>query len=257
MPYFENFNILLGGNCLSTAEDLAAWLSTTQDFPLFAKPAHGGFGRGTYLIEGHDAETGSLRLSGVGLVSLKDFVATLGNPAGLGYLFQEVLKPHPALATLTCERLSTVRVLTLAESNQQVSIYRSIWKVPRQANIIDNFESGTTGNLLGQVEIASGRVVRVIQGYGLELLALDRHPDSGLQFCNLTLPDWQELKALAVTCAQLMPEFKFQHWDMAITDRGPIPLEVNLFTSGGTELSQLVEQRGLLEDRLLAVCRAS
>jgi len=50
----------------------------------------------------------------------------------------------------------------------------------------------------------------------------------------------------------LLPDFGFQHWDVALSDQGAALLEINLFSAGGAELSQLVEGRGLLEPRLLA-----
>lgn len=241
-----------GMSCISTAENLVDWLRACRTFPLVAKPIHGGFGRGVYLLEAYDHAVDELMLAGVGRMATEKFVAGLTDPEGLGYLFQEALNPHPALAEINCRRLSTVRVMTLTEPDGGISIYRAVWKIPRRGNVIDNFESGTTGNLLGRIEMDSGQILKVIQGFGLERQFLEVHPDSGLSFLGLELPDWQELKNLTIASARLMPEFRFQHWDMAITDRGPIPLEVNMFAAGGTELSQIVEQRGLLEERLMA-----
>ena len=245
-----------GGGCarLSKPEDLAAWLRACTAFPLFLKPVHSGFGRGTALIEGYDPARDALRLAPGRSQALSDFVAGLTNPAGMGLLVQECLPGAPELDALLSGRLSTLRVMTLDEG-QGPSIYRAIWKLPRAHNIVDNFESGTLGNLLAGVDLQNGHVTRVIQGYGLALHELERHPDSGLPFAGLSVPGWAALCETTLRAARLLPGLRFQHWDVAVSARGAVPLEVNLFEAGGTELSQLVEHRGLLEPRLLAQCR--
>ncbi|MBI3367029.1 MAG: hypothetical protein HY021_00815, partial [Burkholderiales bacterium] len=199
----------------------------------------------------------TLLLAGAEPVTVTGFIAGLANLGQRGYLFQEALAPHPALAALQCGRLSSLRVMTLSDGRSAPQIYRAIWKVPRRANIVDNFEGGRLGNLLGQVDLSSGRVLRVIQGHGLNLRPAERHPDSHLPFANLVLPDWQSLIDITLEAAGLLPGFRFQHWDIALTDRGPVPLEINLFAGGGNELSQLIDGYGLLEPRLLAIVRAA
>lgn len=246
----------LAADPLATPEALRDWLKTCTDYPLFAKPVHAGFGRGAYWLQGLDASGEKLVLGLTGAcVPIVDWVASLENPEGLGYLFQSALTPHPDLAELQSGRLSGLRVMVLHEAGRGPCIYRAVWKVPRIFNIIDNFESGTLGNLLAAVDVEDGRVIRVIQGYGLSLRKLENHPDSGVPFADLVLPDWSDLKAIVLKAAALLPDFKFQHWDVALTDRGPVLIEINLFSAGGTELSQLVEGRGLLEPRLLACNR--
>ena len=47
--------------------------------------------------------------------------------------------------------------MVLQEKGAEPCIYRAVWKVPRRFNIIDNFESGTLGNLLAAVDIDTGR----------------------------------------------------------------------------------------------------
>ena len=240
---------------LEQADALADWLRRCSDYPLFAKPAHAGFGRGVHLIEGYRAADDHLLLAQGQVMPARDFVATLPNPGQRGYLFQQALSPHAALAALQCRRLSSLRVMTLAPPGGPPEIYRAVWKLPRRHNIIDNFESGSTGNLLAAVDLRDGRVLRVIEGFGLGLRELQSHPDSGLPFEGLVLPDWPALRSTTLAVAALLPGLRFQHWDIALSEAGPVPLEVNLFAAGGTELSQLVEQRGLLEPRLLALCK--
>ncbi|MDM4765439.1 sugar-transfer associated ATP-grasp domain-containing protein [Pelomonas sp. SE-A7] len=237
-----------------SAAELADWLRQNRSFPLFLKPVHGGFGRGAALIEGYVPEADQLLLDGGRRVSVGEFVASLLNLAGQGLLIQECMAGVSCFEALLSGRLSTLRVMTLDEG-QGPRIFRAIWKLPRAHNIVDNFESGTLGNLLAAVDLDTGRVKRVIQGFGLGLRELDRHPDSGLSVEGLTIPDWGAVCDTTLQAARLLPGLRFQHWDVALAAQGPTPIEVNLFAAGGAELSQLVEQRGLLEPRLLAQCR--
>ncbi len=247
---------VLAAECLASPEALQAWLRTRASFPIFAKPVHAGFGRGACWIQGLDANRERLVLGPGGEhVPIAEWIAGLANPEGMGYLFQQALLPHAELAELQCGRLSSLRVMVLQEAGRGPCVYRAVWKVPRVFNIIDNFESGSLGNLLGAVDVDDGKVLRVVQGYGMALQELACHPDSGLPFADLILPDWGELKDTVLKAAKLLPGFRFQHWDVALTDHGPVLIEINLFSAGGTELSQLAEGRGLLEPRLLACNR--
>lgn len=240
---------------LSTPRALADWLLGEARLPLFVKPAHSGFGRGTHLIRERSAPARMLVMDDGQALPVDAFVDRLPNPKLRGTLLQTPLRPHAELAALQCQRLSTLRMMTLTLPGNAPLLYRAVWKVPRRCNIIDNYECGTTGNLLGQVDAASGRVLRVVQGHGMASRELDRHPDSGLPFAGTTLPDWSAAVAVVLRAAQLLPALRFQHWDIALTDAGAVPLEVNLFAAGGTELSQVVDGRGLLEHALLALNR--
>lgn len=246
---------LPGCRSLSDPTALAQWLRGEARYPLFMKPAHAGFGRGALWLEGWDADADLIDLQPAGRQSPDQLAAGLNNPERLGYLVQDALLGDPALAPLLGPRPSGLRVMVLFEPGKGPQIYRAVWKIPRRRNIVDNFESGTLGNLLGAVDLDSGRVRRVVQGYGLAMREPSHHPDSGVPLSGIQLPHWSRVREITLAAAQLLPDLRFQHWDVALTDRGPILLEVNLFAAGGTELSQLVEGRGLLESRLLRACR--
>ena len=241
--------------CFSFPEELADWLRNDAVYPLFAKPAHAGFGRGAVLIEAYSQGNDTLVLADREPMRVARFVAELPNPEARGIVFQELMRPDPALAELQCGRVSTLRMMTLLDGGSSPSLYRAVWKLPRRHNIVDNFERGSLGNLLGQIDLASGRVLRVIDGIGLEQRELDRDPDSGLPFEGLVLPGWPLVCDVMSRVAGLMPGFRFQHWDLALTDRGPVPLEIKLYASGGTDFSQIADRRGLLEPRLLQAVR--
>jgi len=44
---------------------------------------------------------------------------------------------------------------------------------------------------------------------------------------DFVLPDWAEALALCRRAAAMVPLMRMQHWDIALTNRGPCLLEVN------------------------------
>ena len=51
--------------------------------------------------------------------------------------------------------------------------------------------------------------------------------------------------ALATAAARLLPGIRTQSWDIALTDAGPVPLEVNF--GGDLNLTQLASGAGVLD----------
>ena len=55
-------------------------------------------------------------------------------------------------------------------------IIRACWKIPAGVNMADNY--WRAGNLLAQIDMHSGRVLRVSSGAGLDVRCHDAHPDT-------------------------------------------------------------------------------
>jgi len=245
-----------GVPAFETAAGLAAHLRNGIDYPFFGKPVHAGFGNGAALALEYARERDSIVLDGVGPVAVGAFVGGLSAHRADGYLFQKPVKPHPELAEACAQRLTTVRAMVLADADGP-HLYRAIWKIPRAASIVDNFRKGTTGTMLGHVDVESGEVLRVTRGYGLALESVRDHPDTGLALAGRRLPDWEAFRRITLAAARALPGLRFQHWDIALAADGPVALEINLFAGGGTETSQIVAGVGLLEPRLIALCEAA
>jgi hypothetical protein len=158
-----------------------------------------------------------------------------------------MLRPHPELAALCGPRLSTVRLIVLLEQGEP-ALFRALWKIPVGDNPADNF--WRPGNLLAGLDAESGRVVRVIQGTGADQAELERHPDTEQPLIGVRLPDWAPLVALSLKAARAFPGLRMQAWDIALTERGPVLVEVNI--GGDFNLPQLAHGRGLMDERFQA-----
>ena len=237
---------------LHDANDAEAYLRDPAHLPLFIKPIHGAHGRNAFSVRSTTPDQKNLVLASGTSVSLADFVTGLATRERGGWLFQEQLKTDDRIGLFSGNRLTSLRVIVVftSEGPEPVS---GVWKIPTGTNVTDNFSVGRTGNLIAGIEIKTGRILRMVQGIGWENLTLTHHPDSGIDidgagFVDRCLPDWDAAKTLCVKYAALFPGLRLQHWDIALTDRGPVILEINV--DGGMRTHQIVQQRGIVGPEL-------
>ena len=69
------------------------------------------------------------------------------------------------------------------------------------------------------------------------------HPDSGCQILGMQIPRWDELRALGLELAAVLPEQKYISWDFALTDDGWVVVEGNC--AGQFVCPQLTTLQGL------------
>ena len=86
-----------------------------------------------------------------------------------------------------------------------------------------------------------------MQGTGVGMAVNGGHPDTGRPIVGTAIPDWAALVALAKEASRLLPGIRTQSWDIAVSDAGPVPLEVNF--GGDLNLAQLAHGAGVLDHR--------
>ncbi|MFQ5635741.1 MAG: sugar-transfer associated ATP-grasp domain-containing protein, partial [Gammaproteobacteria bacterium] len=224
--------VRLGGSA-----DVIRYLSDTGDYPLFVKPVRGAHGREAVAIRGISADGTRLELLSGTRLSTVGFAESMARAPGKGYLLQELLRTHARVGDICGDRLTSLRfVVLLAEDGPR--ILSVVWRVPTGTNVTDNFNVGFSGNLVARVDPATGGVAGIVQGAGWDVRPVDRHPDTGAVFAGLRLPDWERARALCTEYAAHFPDLRLQHWDIALTDRGPTILELNV--AGGLRTHQIV-----------------
>jgi hypothetical protein len=242
-----------GAAALRSPGELGEFLRSAP-YPMFAKPNMGTLGRGAVALTSFESVSDELCLASGERVAVSVFVDRLSKQDD-STVFQELVRPHPATRRVCGDRLSTVRVLVLLGADGPI-LHRAVWRVPVGQNMVDNFSHGHLGNLLGAVNVSDGAVVRVIGGTGLGMREMERHPDTGCGFAGLVLPDWH---AVAETCRRasaVMSGMRIQNWDVALSDRGPLLMEVNF--RGDLDLTQLAGGIGVADadwHRFMDACR--
>ena len=120
----------------------------------------------------------------------------------------------------------------------------------------DNFYAGSSGNLVGQIDLDSGLIKRVV-GVILEQSEVTVHPDTKEPLKDFILPHWRDIVKVCLTAAAAFPGLRFQHWDIAICSRGPVILELN--SNGGLAMAHLAHRSGIYDAQfgalLSGLCR--
>jgi hypothetical protein len=232
-----------GATELRTATELARFFREGTGYPVFGKPFDGMFSVGSARFDSYDAATDCLSLH-TGAASVDDVVNELARYMRRGYLLQEVKHPDPRLHAVCGDRLGCLRVVVLLGPDGP-EIFRALWKVPTGSHVADNF--WRTGNMLAAIDIATGRITRVVTGVGPDQREVDRHPDSGAMILGTVFPQWERVKTVCLTTATALPGLAMQAWDVAVCTDGPVVIEANV--GGDFNLPQLAMGAGLLDER--------
>jgi Sugar-transfer associated ATP-grasp len=211
---------------IDTMDGLEAFVTQSMPFPMFIKPIHGSYGRGTFRLMSYDA-SGKYFMDAHGKkIPLAELMKACTTPQFSGMLFQTCLQPHDDVRHWTGDTTSCVRVIiALAASGPKV--HTAFWKIARAHNITDNFHMGSTGNLLAALNKATGRVERIVTGLWPGGKSLTHHPDTQQELLGKTLPEWQRAMDLCLSAATCFPGLKLQHWDVAFCRQGPVLMELN------------------------------
>ena len=225
---------------LASPAAVADWLRGEAPYPLIVKPIRGMYSRDVMLLEGFESDSDSLRLAGGGRRSVEEFAALCFQRRS-GYLFQELLRPHRAIRENISERICTLRIIVLSGQSDP-RLLLAVWKIALDGNIADNY--WREGNLLATLDQQSGAIVQCSTGLGPGYRTVERHPTTGRPFAGFKVPCYREAVDLALRASHAFCDIPVQAWDIALTDDGPVPLEVNVV--GSLFIPQLANQSGLL-----------
>jgi hypothetical protein len=224
------------------AAHLAEFLSDRANYPLFGKPTESQQSLGSIALKEYLADARSVKTFDEKIIPVEQFIQNIATHYKEGYLFQRFTPSHRAIREICGDRLATVRVLTI-RAGENPRVLRACWKIPVGSNIADNF--WRPGNILAELDLATGCVRRAITGTGPELAEQSRHPDTGATLVGFALPFWEQLMETAVEAARLMRHMPLIGWDMAVLDSGPVIVETNQMPD--FFLNQLADRRGILD----------
>lgn len=233
---------LPGAASLRTPADLAAWLRGPAGYPLFAKANGAAPGVGSASVSSYVAETDELEMGDGRRFAVDRFVAEVERYFPQGYLIQARHEPHVAIRSLAGGVTSTVRLMVL-DLGEGPRLIRATWRAP----VSDRGADGAwRGDIMADVDPDAGVAVRAIRGRGPDRELVDVHPDTGRPIKGAQLPCWDEACALALQAAGAFPDLPLTGWNIAITDHGPIIVELEP-DGGDPAITQAASGRGLLD----------
>ncbi len=237
-----------GVKALRSPAALASWLRDEAPYPFFSKPSVSYRGYGNKLAKALDREADEIVFGDNVRVAVEQFAAQHGLESAPTLVFQNVMRPHPAIAALIGPRLATARFVVLNDTDTP-EVFRVGLRLPAGSSMVDNFRGGASGNMLARLDPDTGVIRDVLAGIGLKWRPIEAHPDTGAPFAGFQLPGWSDALALVLRASKHAPGLKIHNWDVAFTDQGPMIIEDNPF--GDFILAQVTAERGLATPRLL------
>ncbi len=220
--------------------DLKEFLESSNLYPIYGKPIRGIGSFGSFIITGTDGS--KIKLAQEEDISFELFFEKI--IGSRSYLLQEQLQNH-ALIKGFSKYLATVRTLNMVRENDILTPFTLI-KIPSPTSIADNY--WRSGNMMADIDPATGITRRAVTGKGIDLKEIEEHPETKARLVDLQLPDWQKLLKLNEKCAAIFAPVGYQSLDIALTNSGPVVVEVNL--GGGFDLPQLASGSGFLTDEV-------
>ena len=136
------------------------------------------------------------------------------------------------MARLNESSVNTLRVQTLLDRDGTVKILSTIVRMGIGGATVDNASIG--GITCGVTE--TGRLKSV--AYNIEGRKYDSHPDTGLHFEDITIPNYDSVLSMVKEVHPKVPWFRLVAWDIALDEEDqPILLEFN--TNGELGFLQL------------------
>jgi hypothetical protein len=143
-------------------------------------------------------------------------------------IFESVVRQTKQFAAFNESSVNTVRFMTTLYPDGSARVIATWMKFGRVGKCVDNAGSG--GNVDAAVDVETGRIYNVVQFDGWRKdKEIECHPDSGSQLNGVYIDNWQSIKEEVIKFQQAFPYCKAPGWDIAITDEGPVVIEVNDF----------------------------
>lgn len=222
--YHRDFGMLRDGGALRTLDQVRKlYLDAGDDLVL--KPVDEGMGAGVSVTSQYDQAKDTLSVNGKKNIPLTEFAAFLDDRQ-CSWVVQPRIRQHGDMATLHPSSLNTIRMVTLIDDNNAITPQFAILRMGAGCGSIDN---SSAGGIFSVVNIDTG-----VAGKGQKMqpwLTYPEHPDTGMAINGFKVPFWEEVRTLAVSAHAVLPYPRDLGWDIAITERGPLIVEVNAYWS--------------------------
>ncbi len=229
---------------LTDAASVTRFLDHEAVLPVFGKPSNAFQSIGATSILSRPAP-GRLTLGDGRDVSSAQFGQEVFRHFPDGFLFQEMLRPHPEMEAMTGPVVATARLVTLRVGKDVILLYGGI-KSPGKGAMVDG--SASLSTIEAAVDPATARVTRAQDPYRLGGNDLAANPVTGVQMIGRQVPDWAAAVKLALEAHRLFPTLGVIGGDIALTPEGPVIVELN--SRPGMSFYQKVNARGLWNSEL-------
>lgn len=231
LPTPEVFGFLSGRRGMLEGLPFAGDVSALLDMldrhekPVVIKPFGGGHGRGFDLITDSSSGDRTITSKKKGVIAVEDFLRSVAaDPEGL--IFQAHIKQHGLLSLFSKLAVNTLRVLTTLTETGGVEFPAVILKLAQGDSLVDNVGAG---GIAAHMSLHTGKLSTGFVWPGKELY--EQHPESGTAIKDFVVPFWREALELAERAHRNLTSARSIGWDIAITDTGPLLVEMNSYVA--------------------------
>lgn len=142
------------------------------------------------------------------------------------WLFESIVVQSDQIRKFNRSSVNTVRFMTALYPDGSVKIFATFMKIGRAGSDVDN--AGGGGNVDCAINIETGECYNALQFNSYtDVKKVDRHPDSGEMINGVHIENWNEIKKCLCDYQTRIPQLKTIGWDVALTDNGPVIIEIN------------------------------
>lgn len=142
------------------------------------------------------------------------------------WLFESVVVQSNQIGRFNRSSVNTVRFMTTLYPDRNVKIFATFMKIGRAGSDVDN--AGGGGNVDCAINVETGECYNALQfnSYA-DVKKVDKHPDSGEIINGVRIENWDEIKNCLRDYQSRIPQLKAIGWDVALTENGPVIIEIN------------------------------
>lgn len=161
------------------------------------------------------------------LIKQNDEIVSLKSILGkTPLLFESLVTQTKQISLLNSSSVNTVRIMTALYPQNEVKIVAAFIKIGRLGSDVDN--AGGGGNVDCAVDLESGRLYNCLEfNSWKDIKNISYHPDSQELLEGTVLTGWNNIISQVKEFQAKIPFLKTIGWDVAITDNGPVIIEIN------------------------------
>lgn len=224
---------------------LHALLGEGVQGPIFGKSIGGLGSQGVFTIL--SADQAGLCLRDHGEMSYTAFFERIVGQES--FILQDFVRNCEFLRGYT-DTTATIRMVNMVDGDG-IYVPAAVLKLPAGRNQADNF--WRDGNMLCSLDPETGEIRTLVQSKGPELVHLETHPETGQEILGKCLPHWQAVREVNERVARLHAKLRYSSTDIALTDEGPVVIEVNAGSS--FTLPQYASGKGFMTPKVRALFR--
>ena len=213
------------GNHFSNIRQIINGLKQNGTHNIVIKTTESSHGDGVWVVDKIDYEECNVTFDLVNKkkIELSEILA-IKEP----FLIEERIKQTIQFEQFNSTSVNTLRIMTVLNPDGKAKIVGVFIRIGRNGAFIDN--AGNGGNIDANVNIETGTLERVVEFRGFnDLKYITTHPDSGHQLEGVRIENWDLIKSTIIEYQESCPFLKAIGWDVAITNDGPVVIEINDF----------------------------